>query len=118
MNSRHLTTCLLLGLALAAGQAEAAQPPAVQQDGSAGYDTSVRELMRSADALRDSIHALARQPAGPERNAAIREANRALLDVQAAMANAYDVTAMRHQPTTLAINTMHCDMLAGVRVCH
>ena len=59
----------------------------------AGYDTSVRALMAAADALRASIHAIARQPAGPQRNEAIREANRALLKTQVAMANAYDATS-------------------------
>lgn len=59
----------------------------------AGYDTSVRALMAAADALRASIQAIARQPAGPQRNEAIHEANRALLKTQAAMANAYDATS-------------------------
>src|SRR3569833_1425163 len=65
------------------------------QDSTAGYDPSVRELMKSADALRDSIHAMAHQAAGPGRNQAIRDANVALLDIQSAMANAYDLTAHR-----------------------
>lgn len=88
------------------------------RDGSAGYDPSVRELMKSADALRDSIHAMAHQPAGPRRNQAIHDANVALLDIQSAMANAYDMTASRPTTTTLAVNSMKCEMLAGVEVCH
>lgn len=86
--------------------------------GAQGYDPSVRQLMKSADALRESIHAMAHQAAGPARNRAIRDANMALLDIQSAMANAYDLTAARHGTTTLAVNTMRCDMLAGVKVCH
>lgn len=73
-------------------------PPAPAASGraahdTAGYDTSVRALMAAADALRASIHTIARQPAGPQRNQAIREANRALLKTQVAMANAYDATS-------------------------
>jgi len=58
-----------------------------------GYDQSVRSLMAAADTLRQSIHSMAREPAGERRNQAIRDANRALMDTQVAMANAYDVTA-------------------------
>lgn len=58
-----------------------------------GYDGSVKKLMQSADTLRDSIHAMASEPAGPRRNQAIRDANRALMDTQVAMATAYDATA-------------------------
>lgn len=71
--------------------APVASTPAVRD--TAGYDTSVRALMAAADALRASIHAIARQPAGPQRNQAIRDANRALLKTQVAMANAYDATS-------------------------
>jgi hypothetical protein len=71
--------------------APAARTPEARD--TAGYDTSVRALMAASDALRASIHAIARQPAGPERNQAIREANRALLKTQVAMANAYDATS-------------------------
>jgi hypothetical protein len=70
--------------------APVASSPAAKD--TAGYDTSVRALMAAADALRASIHTIARRPAGPERNEAIREANRALLKTQVAMANAYDAT--------------------------
>ncbi len=77
-------------------QAMADLPPAPQATGpvrnTAGYDTSVRALMAAADALRDSIHAMAARPAGAGRNQAIREANRALLRTQVAMADAYDAT--------------------------
>lgn len=71
--------------------APAAGGPAARN--TAGYDTSVRALMAAADALRASIHTIAREPAGPGRNRAIREANRALLKTQVAMANAYDATS-------------------------
>jgi hypothetical protein len=55
-----------------------------------GYDESVRKLMKSADSLRHAIQQMAQQPAGDRRNEAIRDANRALLDTQAAMAAAYE----------------------------
>lgn len=66
-----------------------------------GYDASVQALMRAADSLRDSIHAMAREPASPTRNEAIREANRALLRTQSAMVNAYDYTAFGGDTRTL-----------------
>jgi hypothetical protein len=78
--------------------------------------------MQSADDLRASIHALARKPAGPERNQAIRDANRALLDVQSAMANAYDVTAFgpaaSTATTTVAISQLECDRVGTMLACH
>jgi hypothetical protein len=55
------------------------------------YDGTVRELMKTADMLRHSIQALATQPAGPLRNQAIADANRALAATQVAMVNAYDI---------------------------
>jgi len=94
------------------------------QASTAGYDPSVRQLMKSADDLRASIHAMAREPAGPGRNQAIRDSNRALLDIQAAMANAYDLTAFRNPQTTttrtmhVAVDELRCDKLAGMLACH
>lgn len=73
-------------------------PPGLRVTGmvdKSGYDGSVKKLMQSADTLRDSIHAMASEPAGPRRNRAIRDANRALVDTQVAMATAYDATALR-----------------------
>lgn len=55
----------------------------------AQYDESVRKMMKAAAALRASIQALARQPAGEEVDKAIREANQALLETQSAMVLAY-----------------------------
>ena len=75
-------------------------PPQMRVTGmtdTTGYDASVKKLMQTADTLRDSIHAMASEPAGPRRNEAIRDANRALLDTQVAMATAYDATASRDQ---------------------
>ena len=63
----------------------------------AGYDASVRKLMQASDSLRNAIQEMATQPPGPRRNEAIRVANRALLDTQSAMANAYDLTASPQQ---------------------
>lgn len=88
------------------------------QAGTAGYDPSVKLMMQAADSLRDSIHAMAERPAGPARNQAIRDANRALVDLQGAMANAYDLTALQHPTTTLAVNQMRCEKHAGMTVCH
>jgi hypothetical protein len=68
-------------------------PPELRSSGSvsiSGYDESVRKLMKSADSLRYAIQQMAQQPAGNRRDEAIRDANRALLDTQAAMALAYD----------------------------
>ena len=48
----------------------------------------------------------------------IRDANRALLDLQGAMANAYDLTALQHKRTTLAVQDLRCERLADATVCH
>jgi hypothetical protein len=72
-----------------------------------GYAPSVQALMHAADSLRDSIHAMAREPASPERNQAIAQANRALLDTQVAMVNAYDHTAFGGDTHTLGAGSAH-----------
>jgi phage baseplate assembly protein W len=75
-------------------------PPDLRATGTVdttGYDASVKRLMAAADTLRDSIHSMATEPAGPRRNQAIRDADRALLDTQVAMATAYDATAFNDQ---------------------
>jgi hypothetical protein len=85
-----------------------------------GYDASVRTLMGAADSLRQAIHAMAREPAGERRNQAIREANRALLDTQVAMANAYDATAFPARgtaTTTLGAGPSHCIWLGSMWGC-
>lgn len=67
-------------------------PPEMRSLGTvstASYDESVKKLMKAADSLRESIQAMAQQPAGERRNAAIRQANEALLETQSAMAMAY-----------------------------
>ena len=46
----------------------------------------VQDLEAAAQRLREAVHALAQTPAGPQRNEAIRQANRTLLEVQNAMA--------------------------------
>lgn len=56
------------------------------------YSRSVRQLMMAADALRNSVQNLADQPASQGRNQAIAVADKALLDTQAAMADAYDAS--------------------------
>jgi phage shock protein A len=96
-----------------------------------GYDSSVQVLMRAADQLRNSIHAMAREPAGPQRNQAIRDADRALLDTQSAMAQAFDASYASNQratTTTLGAGpaartivvdtaTMHCQRLGDMLGC-
>ena len=47
----------------------------------------VETLEAAAQRLRDAIHALAKAPAGPQRTQAIRDGNRALMEVNEAMAN-------------------------------
>lgn len=86
---------------------------------SGGYDPSVQALMNAAESLRKSIQAMAREPAGERRNQAIREANRALLDTQVAMANAYDVTAFPPHTATLGAGpaTMQCTWLGTMWGC-
>lgn len=67
-------------------------PPELRSAGTvstADYDTAVKKLMQSADSLRESIQAMAQQPAGERRNTAIETANRALWDTQMAMIHAY-----------------------------
>lgn len=107
-------------------QAMADLPPEYRvvatQAGAAGDAPSVKIMMAAADSLRDSIHAMAGRPAGPQRNQAIRDANKALIDLQGAIANAYDLTAYQ-QPsttttTTIAVNQLRCEKVPGATLCH
>jgi hypothetical protein len=50
------------------------------------FEDAVKELQAAADRLRDSIQAMAQEPAGARRDAAIRQADKALLETKAAMA--------------------------------
>lgn len=59
---------------------------------SAGYDEGVARLEEAADMLRQSLHAMAQEPPGLRRNQAIAQANRALLDTQAALTQVYDLS--------------------------
>lgn len=105
-----------------------AAPPAVPAVRGAGGDASVQALMNASDRLYAAVHAMARRPAGPARNQAIREVDRALLDTQVAMANAYDATAFA-QPTrtlgagpaartiTLSRSVMECTQLDTMLAC-
>ena len=90
---------------LATQQAMVDLPPRMRtigtMDTTSHYDKSVQVLMQAADALRDSIHTMATQPEGYRRNEAIRDANRALLDTQVAMADAFDATAFTDSTATL-----------------
>jgi hypothetical protein len=53
---------------------------------SPAYSESMRQLQQASDRLYDSLHAMARQPAGERRNAAMREAQEALLETEYAIA--------------------------------
>lgn len=73
-------------------QAMLALPPELRSTGTVSnenYDESVKKLMKAADSLRESIQAMARQPAGEGRNRAMEQANQALWDTQMAMVSAY-----------------------------
>lgn len=61
----------------------------------ADYERSVAQLMRASDSLRQSIQAMAQQPAGQRRNQAMEQARQALWDSQQAMVAAYDPSAAR-----------------------
>jgi hypothetical protein len=110
MSRKFNIAAVLIGFAAGAAHANVTvvttpEPVAVQavtvQPAHAGYDASVQALMRAADSLRDSIHAMAREPATAERNQAIEDANQALMETQSAMANAYDTTAFGGDTRTL-----------------
>ncbi|WP_332813894.1 beta/gamma crystallin domain-containing protein [Ramlibacter sp.] len=92
-------------------QAMLSLPPELRSSGtvSAGdYDAAVTRLMQTADQLRQAVQAMAQQPAGERRNQAIRQANRALLDTQVAMAHAYQPgtsgTASMGVPSTITLS--------------
>lgn len=116
MPSKFNVAAILLGFAAGAAHASvtvvttpvpvATQAVAVQP-AHAGYAPSVQALMQAADSLRDSIHAMARQPASPERNQAIHDANHALVETQSAMVNAYDQTAFGGDTRTLGAGPAH-----------
>jgi len=97
MNAKLVTIVpllLLLGAApLAIAQTKSANP-ADQRVASAAATSSTRpdakpieDLQLAAQRMRDAIHAMAQAPAGAKRSQAIKDANRALAEVQAAMAN-------------------------------
>ena len=48
---------------------------------------AIEDLQAAAQRLRDAAHALAQAPAGPQRNQAIKDTNRTLMEVNEAMAN-------------------------------
>jgi len=98
-------------------RAPATVSTAVPSPASAGYDQSVRALMAAADSLRASIHVMAREPAGEQRNQAIRDANRALIETQVAMANAYDATAFPHRTATMGAGPLQCAWLGTMWGC-
>lgn len=67
-------------------------PPELRQAASASrvgvspdYAVSMQKLQRASDRLYDAIHAMAAQPAGDRRNAAVRQATEALNEAEHAM---------------------------------
>lgn len=85
---------LLLGSApLAIGQTKSANP--ADTKGSTAAATArtrpdakaIEELQLAAQRMRDAIDAMAKAPAGAQRNQAIKDANRALMEVNIAMTN-------------------------------
>lgn len=95
-------------------------PPGMRASGTvstADYDRSVKELMRASDALRDAIHAMARQQPGERRNEAIRDADRALMQAQVAMATAYDSSTYPGHTKTLGGPAADCVRLGTMLGC-
>jgi hypothetical protein len=91
---RNATGLLTVGLIAFSTVAPAAthgqQGPEVRPP-PAKYDkltpTPMNELNASAQRLRDAVQEMAQQPAGPRRNDAIRDGNKALAEVKQAMAS-------------------------------
>jgi len=76
-------------LSFAAGQttdSQYKQPGASMATTKIADPKPVQDLEVAAQRLRDAIHALANTPAGPQRNQAIHDGNRALMEVNEAMA--------------------------------
>ncbi len=65
--------------------AKAGQSAGATSYSEAEYSRSMEKLMKAAQNLRESVQAMAKQPAGPGRNEAMRQANDALLETQEAM---------------------------------
>jgi len=99
MNALHRSTLSAIAVALAiAAPVTAAQ--AANSGSAARNDTSVavtsaarpdakpiEDMQLAAQRLRDAIHNLVKEPAGPTRARLIREGDRALAEVESAMAN-------------------------------
>lgn len=126
-----LTLAIAAGAACAqaqqypAGSTVTLTVPAERASAQPGYDASVRRLMNAADDLRASVHAMAQEPAGPSRDRAIQAANRALLETQVAMTNAYDHAAFGPQAATTTMGAgaapgtrvLHCEPLGAMQAC-
>ncbi|MBL0419170.1 hypothetical protein JI739_02310 [Ramlibacter sp. AW1] len=84
----------------------------------ADYERSVSQLMRAADSLRQSVQAMAQQPAGERRNQAMSQARQALWDTQQAMVSAYDpatARTMASQGRTVDTRASGAGAMAGER---
>lgn len=90
-------------------------PPEMRSQGAAStatYDESVQKMVKASEALRASIEAMNKAPAGEGRNQAIRQANEALLETHAAMALAYVPDTGNAPPLTQA-GTLGAGAAAG-----
>ncbi len=93
MNAIHKTvlSTVVLALALsgplAIAQTKSENPPDKKASTSRSDARPIEGLLRSAQLLRDAIHEMAKAPAGPDRTRSIKAANRALAEVQSAMAD-------------------------------
>ena len=94
-NAIKWTAASLAGLIIAVPSSLAAGQTADSQSKQSAVATTmaktadakpVQNLEAAAQRLRDAIHALAKAPAGPQRNQAIHDGNRALMEVNEAMA--------------------------------
>jgi len=99
MNALHRTAVSTFAVALAIAQPLAmargmsANPPEKLAKADTAASTArpdakpIEDLQASTQRLRDAIHEMVNEPAGPKRNALIREGDRALAEVQSAMVN-------------------------------
>jgi hypothetical protein len=91
MQTRILASALSLSLlvpAVAFPQSSSQEPSSsgsTVTTTSANYTASMSRLQEAAQRLRESIQAMAQQPAGPGRDKAIEQAHQALYDTQSAM---------------------------------
>ena len=84
-----VTTAPPAPAATPAAPAAASSATTQPQAGSAEYNAALEHLQQAAQRLRDSIQAMAKEPAGERRNQAIKEAQDALLRANSALSAVY-----------------------------